>query len=118
MARLREAIGGAVLPARMASRVALFQSVTTSPLAGVPILDTRFIAPMQTMKIEPLKKALMNTLLSANSGSLLRFIGFLCQACSEPLFPARQLNDSIPQVNVYHRGALLSAPMRQRLSVT
>ena len=34
MARLREAIGGAVLPARIASSAALFQSVTTSALAG------------------------------------------------------------------------------------
>src|SRR5213080_1464549 len=117
MARLREAIGGAVLPARMASRTAAFQSVTTSPLAGVPILDARFIAPMQTMKVKPLKKAFMSTLLSANSGSLLRFIGLLCQACSEPLFQAGQLNHSIPQVNVYNRGAILSAPMRQTLSV-
>src|SRR5205814_7759212 len=109
MARLREAIGGRVRPVRMASRVALFQSVTTSPLTGVPMLDVRFIAPMQTMKINPLKKALMSTLLSANSGPGLRFIGFLCQACLEPLFPVGQLNDSIPQVNVYHRGAILSA---------
>jgi hypothetical protein len=38
----------------MASSAALFQSVTTSPLAG---LDATFIAPMQTMKIKPLKKA-------------------------------------------------------------
>src|SRR5436189_5656856 len=86
MARLREAIGGTVLSARMALRAAVFQSVTTSPLAGMPILDARFMAPMQTMKIKPLKKAFMSTLLSANSGSLLRFIGFLCQACSEHSF--------------------------------
>src|SRR5207249_5490163 len=118
MARLREAMGGAVLPARIALSAASFQSVTTSPLAGVPILDARFIAPMQTIKIKPLKKAFMSTLLSANSGSLLRFIGLLCQACSEPLFPAPQLNHSISQVNIYNRGAILSAPMRQRLSVT
>src|SRR5439155_23341891 len=117
MARRREAIGGAVLPPRMALRAAVFQSVTTSALAGVPILDTRFIAPTQAIKIKPLKKALMSTLLSANSGLSLCFIGFLCQACLEPLFPVGQLNDSIPQVNVYHRGAILSAPMRQWLSV-
>src|SRR6266567_7095018 len=108
MARLREAIGGGVRPARMASRAAVFQSVTTSPLAGVPILDTRFIAPMQTMKIKPLKKAFMSTLPSANSRPVLRFIGFLCQACSEPLFPARQLNHST-QVNVYNCG--IAAPI-------
>src|SRR5947199_10786210 len=118
MARRREAIGGAVLPPRMALRAAVFQSVTTSALADVPIIDTRLIALTQTMKIKPLKKAFMSTLLSANSGSLLRFIGLLCQACSEPLFPARQLNHSISQVNIYNRGAILSAPMRQRLSVT
>jgi hypothetical protein len=50
MARLREAIGGAVLPARMASSAALFQSVTTSALAGVPMLDARFMAVIQTRK--------------------------------------------------------------------
>src|SRR5439155_16861030 len=37
MARLREAIGGAVLPARTASSAALFHSVTTSALATVPM---------------------------------------------------------------------------------
>src|SRR5438094_205241 len=37
MARLREAIGGAVPPARIASSAALFQSVTTSAWASVPI---------------------------------------------------------------------------------
>src|SRR5512133_3534783 len=57
MARLREAIGGAVLPARIASRAALFESVTTSPVAGVPRLDGRFIAPVQIIKIKPLKIA-------------------------------------------------------------
>src|SRR5437773_8042567 len=113
MARLREAIGGGVRPVRMASRVALFQSVTTSPLAGVPILDARFIAPIQTIRVKPLKKALMSTLLSANSGSLLRFIGFLCQACSELLLPARPVIHSVPQVNIYNRGAILSGLMRQ-----
>src|SRR6266480_5684302 len=107
MARLREAIGGAVLPARMASRTAAFQSVTTSPLAGVPILDARFIAPMQTMKIKPLKKAFMSDLLSANSGPVLRLSRFLCQACSELLFPEQQVIHSIPQVNVYNRGGRL-----------
>jgi len=71
------------------------------------------------MKIKPLKKAFMRTLLSANSGSLLRFIGFLCQACSELLLLARPVIHSVPQVNVYNRGAIvsarLSAPMRRRL---
>src|SRR5882724_1625806 len=107
MARLREAIGGGVRPARMASRAAVFQSVTTSPLAGVPILDARFIAPIQTMKIKPLKKAFMSTVLSANGGPVLRLSRFLCQGCSEPLFPARQLIHSIPQVNIYNRGGHL-----------
>src|SRR6266566_4782657 len=37
------------------TRAAVFQSVTTSPLAGM--LDARFIAPMQTIKIKRLKKA-------------------------------------------------------------
>src|SRR6266436_8953376 len=37
MARLREAIGGAVWPARMASSAAVFQSVTTSAWARVPM---------------------------------------------------------------------------------
>jgi hypothetical protein len=47
MARLREAIGGAVFPARIASKAALFQSVTTSALAGVPMLDARFMTLIQ-----------------------------------------------------------------------
>jgi hypothetical protein len=34
----------------MASSAALFQSVTTSALAGMPILDARFIAVIQAMK--------------------------------------------------------------------
>src|SRR4029450_1313666 len=37
MARPREAIGGAVLPARIALSAALFQSVTTSAWARVPM---------------------------------------------------------------------------------
>lgn len=37
MARLREAIGGAVLPARIASSAAAFQSVITSACARVPM---------------------------------------------------------------------------------
>ena len=37
IARLREAIGGAVWPARMASSAAVFQSVTTSAWARVPM---------------------------------------------------------------------------------
>src|SRR5438046_8355552 len=106
MARLREAIGGGVRPPRMALRAAVFQSVTTSALAGVPILDTRFIAPIQTIRM---KKALMSTLLSANRGPVLRLSRFLCQACSEPFFPARQLIHSIPHVNVYNRGHLVGA---------
>jgi hypothetical protein len=43
MARLRDAIGGDVFPARMASNAALFQSVMTSALAEVPMLDARFM---------------------------------------------------------------------------
>src|ERR671930_554532 len=37
MARLREAIGGAVWPARIASSAAMFQSVTTSAWARLPM---------------------------------------------------------------------------------
>jgi hypothetical protein len=37
MARLREAISGAVLPSRIAASAALFQSVTTSAWARVPM---------------------------------------------------------------------------------
>src|SRR6266480_555855 len=103
MARLREAIGGAVLPARMASRTAAFQSVTTSPLAGVPILDARFIAPMQTMKIKPLKKAFMRTLLSANSGPVYALSGFCVKLVQSYSCRHRPVIHSVPQVNVYNR---------------
>src|SRR5437867_682795 len=94
MARLREAIGGEVLPARMASSAALFQSVTTSAFARVPMLDVRFITPTQAVKSKVLKKAFIGGLLSTKSGSVVRYRRHWRQAYSARFSPAN-LNESL-----------------------
>ncbi|PYL20698.1 MAG: hypothetical protein DMF41_05195, partial [Verrucomicrobia bacterium] len=51
MARLREAIGGAVLPARIALSAELFQSVTTSAWARVLMRITVETEPERSLKL-------------------------------------------------------------------
>src|SRR5206468_778519 len=51
MARLREAIGGAVLPARIALSAELFQSVTTSAWARVLMRSTVETEPERSLKL-------------------------------------------------------------------
>src|SRR6266581_738582 len=92
MARRREAIGGAVLPARMALRAAVFQSVTTSPLAGMPILDARFIAPMQAIKRKPLKKAFIAAFSCRRTAArLYALTGFCVKLVPSHSFQSRRL---------------------------
>src|SRR5438876_8578304 len=63
----------------MASSAALFQAVTTSALAGMPMLDARFIAPTHAMKSELLKTMLTEPLPSQTKG-VMGLRRFLCQA--------------------------------------
>src|SRR5436190_19863404 len=70
----------------MASSAALFQSVTTSAFAGVPMLDVRFMAPTQAAKRKVLKKAFIGGLLSTKSGSVVRHRRHWRQAYSDCLF--------------------------------
>src|SRR6266576_5350156 len=79
MARLREAIGGAVRSARMASSAALFQSVTTSAFAGMPMLDARFMALIQAMKSVTLKRMFIGGSFLRMSAPVLRSSWLLCQ---------------------------------------
>src|SRR5437867_13326488 len=51
MARLREAIGGGVCPARIASSAAVFQSVTTSARARVPMKSAVETEPERSLKV-------------------------------------------------------------------
>src|SRR5206468_620921 len=51
MARLREAIGGGVFPARIASSAAVFQSVTTSAWASVPMRSAVETEPERSLKL-------------------------------------------------------------------
>jgi hypothetical protein len=50
----------------MASSAALFQSVTTSALTGLPMLDARFMVPTQATKSKLVKTLLIPALLPAN----------------------------------------------------
>src|SRR5947199_5461412 len=67
----------------MASSAELFQSVTTSALAGMPMVDARFIAPAHAMKSELLKAMLTEPPPLTNQG-LIGLHRFLCQAYSFP----------------------------------
>src|SRR6266550_7708664 len=90
IARLREAIGGAVLSARMASSAALFQSVTTSASAGVPMLDPRFIAAIQAVKSVRLKRVFIGgSFLKMRVPPVYRLGRFCVKTFSEPVFKAR-----------------------------
>jgi hypothetical protein len=49
----------------------------------MPMLDARFIAPMQAMKSEVLRKAFIGRVLLTTSGPVVRFSGLLRQAYAD-----------------------------------